>query len=307
MSDLNFNAADVRYIKLGPGNAWFDHAVTNNLLELGHRDLPHEVAQGGDYEAIRKAVAAYKPNKATSFATEVHAFYTLPPGSLWITFADKRMWWATAGDQVTWLGDASAHGARGRSLQTGWRSTDVNGAELWIEELPGSLTRTAGFKMSICKVAAADKAIQRILGRESEIAVHARNAKRDMIAAATAMISQLQPDDFEILADLVFASSGWKRIGQLGGVQRDTDLVLQQSITRETAFVQVKSAADQRVFAHSVEAFQRSGLDLMFFMCHSPTAELRDVPDDVIVLSGGTLAERAIEAGHFDWLLAKAR
>lgn len=303
----DFNPADVRFIKLGPGNAWWDHARANNLLELGHKDLSHEIALTGDFETIKRGVAAYKPGKATTFATEIDAFYGLPAGSLWITFANKRMWWATAGDAISWIGETPDHGARTRTLQTPWRSTDMNGEELWIEQLPGGLARTAGYRMSVCKVAAAEKAIDRILCRESDVARRARAAKTTMVSAAEAMIADLSARDFELLIGLIFSAAGWKRIGELGGVQRDTDMVLQQSITRESAFVQVKAMADPQTFKASVEAFEKSGLDRMFFACHSPSGDWGETPDDVFVLSGPALAERAIETGQFDWLLAKTR
>lgn len=307
MRDETFDPANMRYIKLGPGNAWWKHARENNLLELDHRAVPDDVARSGRFEEIRALVAAYNPGKAASFTNEILSFYHLPAGTVWITFAGKRMWWAKAGTEITWLGESAEHGVRARSLEMPWRSTDFNGGELRIEELPGSLRRTAGYPQSICRVAAAEIAIQRILGQNSEVALEARRIKQEMVAIAERMVKRLQAEDFEILIDLTLAASGWRRVDGIGGLQRDTDLVLRQSLTHELGFVQIKSSADASTFRDYVERFRESGQDRMFFACHSPVGDWGKAPENVLILTGAMLAERVIDAGQFDWLLAKTR
>lgn len=49
--------------------------------------------------------------------------------------------------------------------------------------------------------------------------------------------------DFELLVDLVFSSSGWRRLSQVGRTQKTIDLELVLPSTAERAFVQVKSQA----------------------------------------------------------------
>ena len=51
----------------------------------------------------------------------------------------------------------------------------------------------------------------------------------------------LHQDDFETLVDLIFARGGWHRVSALGGNEADIDLAVEQSLTGERAFVQVKS------------------------------------------------------------------
>lgn len=53
--------------------------------------------------------------------------------------------------------------------------------------------------------------------------------------------------DFETLADLIFARSGWQRSTPVGERLADIDILMEQPTTGETAFVQVKSRADQGV------------------------------------------------------------
>lgn len=92
----------VRYIKLGPGGAWFAHALANDLIELGHASVSDRIARTGDIAALRAAfVAAGFAKNAAAFANEVAQFVTLPPSTLWITFQRGLMWWAfAAGDLI---------------------------------------------------------------------------------------------------------------------------------------------------------------------------------------------------------------
>ena len=122
------------------------------------------------------------------------------------------------------------------------------------------------------------------------------------------LIRGLDWRDFELMVDLIFAGSGWRRVSAVGGSdQVDSDLILEQAVTGERAFVQVKSSATRAVLADYVERFRASGLDRMFFISHSPHGDLGAVPGGVAVWSGDKLAEQAVSAGLFRWLIEKAR
>lgn len=54
------------------------------------------------------------------------------------------------------------------------------------------------------------------------------------------MMRFLNPYDFELLVELVFAQSGWQRISSSGGTQKTIDLELYLPSTKDYAFVQVK-------------------------------------------------------------------
>jgi hypothetical protein len=40
------------------------------------------------------------------------------------------------------------------------------------------------------------------------------------------LLDQLHQDDFELLIELVFSSSGWRRISAVGGTQKTLDIAL---------------------------------------------------------------------------------
>ena len=53
--------------------------------------------------------------------------------------------------------------------------------------------------------------------------------------------------------DLVFTSSGWRRLGVVGKTQKTLDLSLELPSTGERAFVQVKSRTDSKELADYIE------------------------------------------------------
>ena len=84
-------------------------------------------------------------------------------------------------------------------------------------------------------------------------------------------------------------------MSERGGLQKDTDLVLEQPATGERAFVQIESAADAKVFADYIERFEADpGYARVFFICHSPgTAFTARASKPVHVWTGDTIARPA--------------
>ena len=123
------------------------------------------------------------------------------------------------------------------------------------------------------------------------------------------LMTLLGPCDFEILVDLVFSASGWRRLGVVGKTQKTLDLDLMLPITGERAFVQVKAKATSAELAEYVRTFEELGFyKRMFFVFHSGEAELDDdrVDDDRIsVIGPDKLAELVVDAGLVDWLIQK--
>ena len=228
---------------------------------------------------------------------------------LWIAFADGHLWWAFAEPEVTWLGvEEDGQGARMRKTVDGWHKVNIQGEPLRIDDLSTRLTQVAAYRQTVCRVKASDYLLRRINAIEEPVVARAREARAAMIAVATEMISGLHWADFETLVDLIFARTGWQRISRVGGTQADTDLVLEQPTTGETAFVQVKSKAGQAVLNDYIGRFRRSGTyDRMFFVCHSPAGTLSvDDTAGVHIWAGDRLADVAVKAGLFDWLTERS-
>jgi hypothetical protein len=305
------NPKEFRYIKLGRGGSWAQLAFERGELHFGYATVSHDLCLQGDWDAVTRFLteAGRSLGKARDAVREIRDFYTLGSDCLWITFADGHLWWAFAEPEVTWLGVAEdGQGARMRRTVDGWRKVNIQGEPLRIDDLSTRLTQVAAYRQTVCSVKASDYLLRRINGTEEPVVARAREARSSMIAVATEMIAGLHWADFETLVDLIFARAGWQRISRVGGTQADTDLVLEQPTTGETAFVQVKSKAGQAVLDDYISRFRRSGTyDRMFFICHSPTGTLSvDDTAGVHIWAGDRLADAAVKAGLFDWLTERS-
>jgi hypothetical protein len=304
--------AQIRYIKLGAGGAFARDCFEANEIGLAFNAVPHPPCAAGDWEAVRQILLGEgkTPSVAASHLRELRAFYELGADTLWITFAEGKLWWAFAAPGVIWRGEAQL--PRRRKLIGGWRCTDIGGACLAMARLSTRLTKVAAYRATICKVEEEDYLLRKINAEPDPLIAAASRAQAELEAIAQRLIRKLHEKDFEVLVDLIFAASGWRRISVLGETEKDIDLMVEQIATGEKAFVQVKSAATPAVLADYIERYRAYG-DVQRFVlaCHSPSSALArqadDQPADIALWLTDTLARKAIRAGLFDWLIERVR
>ena len=298
--------ADVRYIKLGPGNAWADDCFREGRIAFGHGAVPHALAAAGDWGAVRSTWEAHaSAGKVSDFLREVRDFYELGSDCLWITFHNGWMWWAFAEREVIpFNAPSDATGARYRRVIGSWQSTSLSGKPLVLNDISTRLSKTAAYRQTLCRIEAADYAVRLINDEDSPEVEQALTARQAFTATLLPLIRSLHENDFEILVDLIFNRLGWVRISGIGGLQKDSDLVLEQPATKARAVVQIKSAADQAVVGDYEARLTDQPADHAFLVCHSPAGVL--ISERLMIWSGADLAERVIEAGLTDWLLRKA-
>ena len=301
---------EVRYIKLGDGGRWAADAIEAGYVAFGYHSIPHEVCVAGDREEIRRLLDHRGSEGAkTAGVNEVMTFYEAGADCLWVTFAGGHLWWTFAEEEIIWIGDGEDGGpSRIRPSAGGWRNTDLAGRPLKVSGLSSKLTKTANFRATICTVEERDYLLRRINAVEEPVVARAREARTAMMAVAVDMVRGLHWADFETLADLIFARSGWQWSTPVGERVADIDILMEQPTTGETAFVQVKSKARQAVLDDYLARFRASGYDRFFFVCHSATGTLK-LPDEprLHLFEGQALADAAVKNGLFDWLLERSR
>jgi hypothetical protein len=301
--------AAVRYIKLGHGGRWARQSLEAGYVSFGYHSIPHDICERKEWKRLEDLLSDRRSKGAiTAGVTEVKTFYEMGEDCLWITIADGRLWWAFANTDVVWVGDGEDGGpSRFRRTIGPWRSSDVQGRPLHVADLSSKLTQVANFRATICGVAEHAYLLRRINGLEEPVVASARKARHQVTGVAVDLIRGLHWADFETLADLIFARSGWQRSTRIGGTLADIDLLMEQPLTGERAFVQVKSKASQDVLNDYIERFRASGYDRFFFVCHSArgTLELPDEPG-MHLLEGERLADAAVKSGLFDWLVERA-
>jgi hypothetical protein len=303
------------YIKLGEGNRWAKLAFTTGTLRFGFSDISHGMAlkcvENRDFRSVKayyERERGVAPGTATRYSNEVREFYTSGSDVLWITFAEGRLWWCFAESEVvpTPETDAEATGARYRRTVTPWSDRDAGDAVLWTNALRGSLTTTAGFRGTICRVREFDYLVCRLNGHTT-VATDAVNVARlALIRAVAPLIRGLHWKDFELLVELVMTQGGWRRVSATGGTQHTTDIELELPLTGERALVQVKSSLDTSTAARvAEELIEAAGDARVFIAYHTAVGKALDGPDDVTMIGPETLAEHVVDLGLVTWLTGK--
>ncbi len=309
-ANSDFDPGHVRYIKLGRGGLWADQAISEGIVPFGYHLVDHTLCAAGDWDAVRQQLLANgrKPSGATQGIREIRDFYELGEDTLWVTMADGHLWWAFADKDVKTTGERLPDvPSRYRATLGGWRRESLTGEPLAVRNLSSALTRTATYRMTICSVERADYLIRRIKGEVDPLHVEAKTLQEKLRDITQKMIQQLHWEEFETLVDLIFARGGWRRTSLLGGNMPDVDLILDQPVTGETAWVQVKTASSQSELNDYVERFERDGsCDRFFFVCHSGVLEAPQKPN-MHVWAGAKLADLAVDVGLFDWLVQRTR
>lgn len=295
----------VRYIKLGEGGHWEPECLKRGIVRFGfgtsEPDRFHLCQQARWSDLARSFEKGGKTKSvATRFANESRDFFLDDGSTLWITFMGRTLFWGFCEPeppQVHEDGDGVY-----RRISGGWKGTDLHGERLTMDRLSGALTQLASYRGTSCSVKASDYVIRRINGTKLPEVQHAVEAQGAMWDALVPLMRLLVPQDFELLVELVFAASGYRRIEIVGKTQKTIDLDLELPITGKRAFVQVKSRTSSAELARYVERIEEQ-YDEMFFVFHTGTATTKD--DRVRVIGPADLARRVFDAGLSDWLIRK--
>jgi hypothetical protein len=302
------------YIKLGEGDKWADLSFQSNTLRFGFHKFSHErtlkAARDRDFTPVKEFYESegVAPGTATRYSNEVREFYTAGDDVLWITFSNGAMWWCFAEDEVipTLAVDSEAEGYRFRKTKNSWSNKDQKGETLRINALRGSLTATAGFRGTICRVKEFDYLLRRLNGEVTPETEAVDAARRQLIESLKPLICGLHPKDFELLVELVMTQSGWRRVSATGGIQKTTDIELKLPLTDEHAFVQIKSRLDQITTERIVDDLKRVAEGQRVFIAyHTGSIKPHIENDNVILMGPDKLAEHVVDLGLTTWVMAK--
>ncbi|WP_097092261.1 restriction endonuclease [Novosphingobium sp. Chol11] len=299
----------VRYIKLGSGGRWESTALREGTLEWGSEADPGELARATNWDDARQHYLQHgaSPSTATGYTRELRDFFTLGSDTLWITFARDQLWWAFAEPEVGHRGVATAdHASFFRRTIGPWRSNNILGEPLIQHRLSSALTKVASYPQAMCRVEAEDYLFRLINAELDEAVLLAQSALEGLHANLEPVIRQLHWQDFELLIDLIFSRSGWRRVSRLGGTLKDHDLLLEQPITAERISVQVKSTSSQRVLDRYAKSFNDNDVaHRLFFISHDEQA-LASPDPRIITWSVSDVSRQTVAAGLTDWLMERA-
>lgn len=297
---------EVLFINLGKKSGWKSKCIEKGQIRLGFREANHRDCCNHHWNKVTKDLRKTKTKgKATEITNQIQRFYESKEDVLWITFHGHRMWWAFAKRGVKRLPD----GSKIRRVIGRWRDKDIHGNRLSLDKLSGKLTKTQGFRGTICQIHEANYATDKINGECSLEVMEARRAKDSLEKKLVRLIQNLGPKDFELFAQLIFTSAGWQRLGVLGGPQKGLDLDLQNPVTGERMMVQVKSSSNLNEFEESCNYFRQSkDFRALYYVVHTPDKRLKNAKPykHIHLILDEQLAELAIDAGLVRWLIEKS-
>lgn len=300
------------YIKLGRGGEREPRCLKDGTLRLGYDDVPHKLALSRDPDRLKQFFLdqGNAPGVATDHARQILEFYNIELDTLWITFADGLLRWCFARPEIEDLNDQGLDslefGSKLRQTVDGWHDKSIGGRLLRMSDLNGRLTAVSAYRKTICQVKPFDYLLRQINDEELPEITAANEAKSSLLECIRSIMKLLTWQDFELLIELIFSQSGWRRIGEVGGTQKTVDLELMLPSTGERAFVQVKSRTDQSQFEDYVHRFSQRPESKMFYVYHSGPESLMNEDTRIIVIGAERLSEMVLEAGLTDWLLDKA-
>lgn len=303
---------DICYIKLGEGGRWEDECFKEGIIRLGFATGEEKVlsyASNRQWDKLKeywsKEVSA--PQTVTSYVNQTKSFFEDDGSVLWITFSKNMMWYGFSNGE-----QPKAHPDRDGSckkMSVPWRNTDVNNKLLVMDFLSGNLTKTASYRSTICGLSAdsARYAIDRINGKLPDDVEAAKMARDSLVLSMERLLRLLTWKDFEVLVELIFAQSGWKRISATGGVQKTIDFSLWQPLTNERAFVQVKSETDSKELETYIKKSKTENLGRMFYVYHTGKNSVSHHKDqNVTIWNGKEVAAQVVRNGLVDWLIEKS-
>lgn len=297
-------ASHLYYIKLGRGGDWEAESLREGVLRFGYREAPHDLCARSDWQGVWEAMKTIRGDAgaATRDVNQIRAYYEADEHSIFITFVGGLLYWCRPTGPVELLDDRSHR----RQTAEGWRNTSVNGTLLSADRLSGRLLKVQMFRGTICDVRAGDYLLRKLSDQLSPEVAAAEEAERALMTAIVELMRLLTWRDFELLVDLVFSTSGWRRVSQVGRTQKTVDLELILPSTAERAFVQVKSQATPAALNDYVARLaEADAYDRMFFVWHTGDIAEESSPAGVILLGPRKLSRMVLDAGLSSWLREK--
>lgn len=297
----------IRYIKLGEGGIWEADCIEHGTIRLGYASDQHQECEAREWEKVKAHWLKHRKGNqgaASRDVNQIRDFYELADTDVWITIHQRKLYWCRAASEVMEQEDKT----RIRQVIGQWRSTDVNGKDLWIENLDGRTTQVTGFRGTICDVQQKDYLVQKINGEKSASVRNAEESLNTLAQHIEALIKGLWWHDFELLVELIFAKLGWQRFSVMGAREKDIDLDLRLAASNKRAVVQIKSHTTLREAQDCIGKLSRyEDRDEIYFVHHTCHQDLSVLEDkrQIHVWGPQAIARHVVNTGLAEWLIHK--
>lgn len=306
MDKINFQKA--YYIKLGLGGEFAKNSIENGFIRFGYDEISTDIILRGDEGEIKRETRrVYNERNRTRHFNALWNIINANELVLFITFYDSKLWYCFGRKSKIKEDNISRY----KETQNGWKCKNIKGEYLYLSEITGIITKKQGFRGALSEFYGDDLIILKNLinGEHSEEFLELQKIKKDLVVSAAKCIQKLHWKDFEVLVDLIFRHSGWKRVSMLGGNMADIDLELQAPITNNRYCVQIKSQLNKKKFVECAKNFSGVGYKKLYFFVHDPEKDLEEFNNtygNVELIFKEEIAKMAIEAGLMEWLAQKS-
>ena len=198
------------YIKLGRGGRWESECLRNGTLGLRYRETPHDLSVAGAWDQVRefwterRATLVPRSRLGAKFALSTRPTkptFSSPSCTAACTGAGARQ-----GQSKRWRTAAAA------ALPVdGWHNQSVKGLPLTSDRISGHLLKVQMFQGTICQVKPLPYLLRKLNDELSPEARRPRKRDHTLMDAIVRLMRLLTWQDFELLVDLVFSRSGWRR------------------------------------------------------------------------------------------------
>ena len=316
---LPWEAESIRYIKLGEKGRWATKCFEENILRFGfHTGMQNinELCINAKWDEVHSywIERGASLSTATIYTNQIRSYFEDTGKTLWIAIEDGYLYYGfTVGDSIADNADKKFDGENLSSHKkmdaNGWRKIDAKGNELRLNVLSSRLTKVVGYQGTTCGFDEQNTEYlrNRLQGNLNPITIKVSHTLETLKEQTIEMLKHITPKDFELLIQLIFANSGWRQLFSTGGARATVDLEIQNPVTGDIAFVQVKSTTNTRELVDYFERAQRSYHGRMFFVYHTGTVDSAVVDETVNVWDAKKVAEQVIENGLIDWLINKVK
>jgi len=228
---------------------------------------------------------------------------------VFITFYEGKMYWCNLNDSFI----EQDHISKYRSTIDGWHCSPINKSEkiFYSNEISGKITKTQAFQATLCQYKSDEiQIINRIInGIPNPKVEMIQTKKKEIIELIKAILTDLHWKDCEILTDLIFQQSGWRRISMSGGSMEFMDFEYVEPINKDRYIVQVKSGAKKSDFIDYQNRFSYQGFRKLYFVSFNPDKSIigyKSEQENIEILYGDSLATLILDLGLLEWVLNKS-
>lgn len=298
------------YVKLGQNASYLDDCINGKYVQLGFG--LNEVNLFNcfikeQWEGLRNIYLTQgNAGRAGNFIGQLTRARSADKDLVWLTIERGHLFWAQTKKDAEWIKND-----KGVTLEVErWSKLDATGNPLSYDRVPGWLMSTAQYRGTVCNAAAGEtgqraESIRRLLAGENSAARTTLRKNEDALKGAIGnAVNELAPKDFELLVELIFSKSGWRRIGIFGRTMTDVDLAMELPTTGELAVVQIKSQAAGPQFQEFLQnVVAKWTCDKFFWIQH--TGAIPALPEDnskVVIWNLEKISEQVLESGLVSWL-----